>query len=304
MSLNYRYNIGGKAKELVSNMILVTGTARSGTTVLGKLLHSAEEVEYGYEPPMMFSLVSLIKDLDESHWRLLFETYCYEELMLGYIAGRNLNFNVNDDSYILNAKTKAAVEERLNTAHRKKQLESGIGKRILCIKTPDITRFIPKIQSYYPGIKVIVVVRSANEVINSLIKKDWYNDMSIESSNVVWPFRIYKGHKIPFWVEEKEFDWWCAASHLERAAYNYIWNMKSMKGIQNKIIVSYNQLIEQPEPTIQDLFSKLSLTFSSKTSEILRSVVSRPATRYDMVGSLPKNMREKIAQFEKKYQLL
>jgi hypothetical protein len=100
-------------KSKVNNSILITGSARSGTSIMGKIIHSLKNVEYVFEPPTLVSLFSVIHEMDEKHWSLLFQTYLYEEFLINAIAGRNLNFNTNDDSCIYNTKPRNEIEERL-----------------------------------------------------------------------------------------------------------------------------------------------------------------------------------------------
>ena len=57
--------------------IVITGCARSGTTILSKIIHSFSNVELSFEPPMLFSLFPLINKLSQNDWKLLYETYLY-----------------------------------------------------------------------------------------------------------------------------------------------------------------------------------------------------------------------------------
>lgn len=290
----YPYKISPKAKEVVSKMFIVSGSARSGTTILGKLISSAKEIEYGYEPPTVISLISLITEINECHWKMLFETYCYEDLMLGAIAGRNLNFNSNDDSFILNSKQREVIDFRLKTPFTKHQLEHEAVKACLCIKIPDIVPFIPKLQKYYPDIRVIIIIRKANDVLNSVIKKRWYDDVSTNFPDLIWPYRIYKNCKIPFWTEMKDADWWCQASHIERVAYYYLRIMKGLDDIKNRYLINYHELVKQPYIVVRNLFENLSLTSTDKTAEIVSNTAPVKAERYDIVRTLPEFMRKEI----------
>jgi len=49
--------ISNIASDKVNSSILISGVARSGTTIVGKLISSFDGVEYSFEPPMMFTLI-------------------------------------------------------------------------------------------------------------------------------------------------------------------------------------------------------------------------------------------------------
>ena len=57
--MRYKKNIN----KILNNLIWVTGCARSGTTILGKILSTLKNVEYGYEPEFLFGLLPKIHKL-------------------------------------------------------------------------------------------------------------------------------------------------------------------------------------------------------------------------------------------------
>ena len=54
--MKYKNNI----KKILNNLIWITGCARSGTTILGKILSTLKNVEYGFEPELLFGLLPKI----------------------------------------------------------------------------------------------------------------------------------------------------------------------------------------------------------------------------------------------------
>ena len=43
--------------NVLDKMVIIGGSARSGTTIIGKLIHSLKNIEYQFEPPMLVSLL-------------------------------------------------------------------------------------------------------------------------------------------------------------------------------------------------------------------------------------------------------
>ncbi|MBI5233267.1 MAG: DegT/DnrJ/EryC1/StrS family aminotransferase [Deltaproteobacteria bacterium] len=293
--------ISPRARDVVSNMVLITGPARSGTTILGNLIQSAREVEYAFEPAAMFTLFPLINELAEKHWRILFETLCYEDLLNGLVSGRGINLNKNDDSCIFNAKPEGLVHERLSTSLTKERMESLVMGAVFGAKMPDITGCLPRFKDYYPSARVVAMARRANECINSVIRKKWFEDISEYSPALFWPYHIYKGCKLPHWADPEDWDFWLGASSMERAAYHYIRTMEPLSAIKGLILVNYHRLLSEPEDTIKWLFEGLCITATEKTAELVLSVSDSGADRADMVGMLPAWMRERILKIEERY---
>ena len=89
------------------NKVLITGLPRTGTTFFGNFLGSAQDVDsFQLMPPMMpiRCLIVLIAFLGRNGTQLL-ESYRFEELLSQSIAGRRLNFNPCDDSFVYKFKS-------------------------------------------------------------------------------------------------------------------------------------------------------------------------------------------------------
>jgi hypothetical protein len=289
------------AARAVEGMVFLSGSARSGTTILGKILHTAREVEYAMEPPTLFSLIPLVDQLDAATWKMLYETFCYEELLLGFLAGRTLNFNPHDDSCIYNAKPRAEILQRHERSFRKGELEALASRRVLVVKMPDMVPFLPRMRSYYPAMKIVVVNRKANDVLNSLHKKAWFEDLSADSPDLVWPYRLHKGCKVLFWVEPEQADWWCAATPLERCAYYCLRMMQVLPRVSGCITVNYHHLLERPAEVTNRLFGSLGLSPTTKTEEALATVAPTTPPREDLLAKLPPSLRKSIEAVEAKH---
>jgi hypothetical protein len=269
--LNRTLEITAKAKKKVNNAILLTGCARNGTTIMGKIIHSFELVEHVHEPPMLFSLVPLIDKMPREIWKLLYETYLYEEFLINAVSGRAINCNKSDDSSIYRVKTFEDVERRLEKTIRKNEAEKKASECVIFYKMPDIVPFVPKICEYYPGLTVVIMKRDAVGVLNSIIAKGWFSQEN-EDKNLVWPFKRYRGSKVPFWVDENDMDLWISLSEIDRCAYYYIRSNAAMHRIPSRIEISYEQFVGNPERIVLNVSKILKLTFGKKTRDIIRSV--------------------------------
>ena len=180
---------------------------------LGKIIHSMKNVEYVFEPPLLFSLLPLISKLNENHFRLLFESYCYDELLMGQVTGRAFNFNSNDDSCINLTKPPAEINQRMAVAWSKIQATAAASNSRLLIKCTDATTCLAALRQLYPNMTFIVTQREPNPVIQSLMKKGWFNDAMLRRMDVLWPSQTID-FATPFWVAPDDIENWRRWSEL------------------------------------------------------------------------------------------
>lgn len=293
----YKMNISEDANLIAKQCIFITGSARSGTSIVGSLIHSMVGVEYIYEPPMMVSLLSMINDLDSEKWKLLFETYIYEEFLINSIAGRNFNFNSNDYSYIGNHKTQAEIEFRQSKSWGKDDCENIAKNKTVAFKNPDLVYATSKFKEYYPESKVVLVLRNGVDTINSILTKKWFS-IENETSNLYWPFRIYKGRKIPHFINMEEMEVWLQMSEIDRAALYYIKIIEQQELIQTAIKIKYSDLIKNPMSETKKLAENLGLVIGPKTemiaSEIKLSNIYRDC---NIISKIEKKLRDKFQYY-------
>jgi LPS sulfotransferase NodH len=282
------------ARRACDNAIFITGNGRSGTTILGKLIHSMRGVEYVFEPPTLVSLLPLIGELDESHFRLLFETCCYEDLLMGQISGRAFNLNRHDDSCIHLTKPAPEIERRLNAVWSKAlQAEAAEGAR-LAIKVPDMAPCLRELRRLYPSMTFIVLQRNANSVIQSVLRRAWFRDSSLERLDIMWPTQT-PDFTTPFWVAREDVGRWRGWSELERAGYYYLRLANGADGVEGVRRVSYERLVQEPEAVVRELADALGLAFGECTPRLISETFAKTELAEDWVAQLPEDMRRQLA---------
>jgi hypothetical protein len=291
-------SLDGRISEKCNNAILISGSARSGTTIFGKILHTFHDVEYIYEPPMLFSLFALIEKLCSSEWKLLYETYLYEEFLMNSLAGRGLNCNRIDDSSIYNVKPVSLIEERLNRTLRKIDADVMAQNSRIIYKMPDIVPFLRQLKDYYPKTRLIIMLRKAPDVFSSLLEKGWFSNTSLRDKNLIWPNRMLKGMRIPFWVEIKDSEEWIEMDELHRVAYYYITVNSPVEKLQDCIKVKYDNIVENPHATVKAVSDELGILWGEKTDEVINTVKrKRTGTDYGILKELRPDVREKVEYY-------
>ena len=64
--------------KVLKNIIIISGPARSGTSILGKVLGSCKSTEYCYEPETLIYIASICKKISKKIWRTLYNRYLTE----------------------------------------------------------------------------------------------------------------------------------------------------------------------------------------------------------------------------------
>lgn len=269
--------------QTVGNAVLITGVARSGTTIMGTLIHSLESLEFLFEPPLLYGLFPLLGKLDEAAWKYLYETYLFEDFLLDAMAGRRLNFNKYDDSSIHKVKSPQDVDARLDSRyHRLDLFRQAVNHRI-AYKMPDMLPQIDVLTKYYPDMKVVIMFREPEAVVDSLVRKRWFAPESRTSDVIQGPW-LQLGPDIPFWVRNTAE--WQQASELEKAYLYYIWQNEALTlrfnlysvadsigtGDKRYCIVDYDDFVMNPVAEFQKVMHFLGCKPTPKTAELLKTV--------------------------------
>lgn len=249
--------------EVVGNSILVTGVARSGTTMISTLIHSCVGVELAYEPPLLFSLFSLINTMPPAEWKLLFETYLFEDYLMNALAGRNFNYRTYDESYTGKVKSMQEIATRLladgsDVEIRTKALKARIG-----FKLPDILYSLREFLHHYPNVKIVVVIRNPADTIASLLAKGWY------SGQGMLPWSIDNR-----WLDTPELQR-CESHYLQYNIFPPWCDTDKWRVLDHIILVDYDQCLINPQATAERIFTTLNLNPGPKTDEIIGNIEPR-----------------------------
>ena len=281
----------------VGNAILISGSGRSGTTIMGKLLHSFKCVEYVFEPAMLVSLMPMIDRLDASSWKLLYETYLYEEFLMNALSGRAINTNAADDSSIYKVKSTEEIEAKLIRSIRKAEAVQMAQNAMIAYKLPNIVPFIPRLVTYYPHKRVLIMKRDAASTIHSLLEKGWFSEESVRTS-AVWPYRLCDDVHVPSWIRSGDEELWVTMTEIDRCAYYYIRVSEDVRNIPNRLEIRYSDLLNNPKAVAHQIAETYHLEAGPKTAEIIASI--RPIAHErdpKVLNSISSTLSEKVYQY-------
>lgn len=293
--------------KILDNMVMIGGSARSGTTIMGKLINSLEKVEYYFEPPMLTSLLLKEDELSNDSLKELLQFYFYDNFLLDCLAGRNINLNRNDDSCIYNVKSEKEIQKRLERSWGRVELEEIVDNSTFSFKLPEILFFLDTMDTLFPANKKILMHRNPNDVINSIVRKGWFSDELLSHTNPsqIYAVKIINNIKVPYWVKSSDEDFWIKANELNRCAYYYKRISESIVAhSNNSTVVNYDEFIKKPQQTLDELLNKLDLKATTKTSEILSSVKYQEKKRADFLSDISSELKRDIEKLDEQLNTL
>ena len=269
-----KHQILADATEKTARAIFLGGGTRTGTSMMARLIYSLEKVECFHEPAFLYAFFYMIDQMDEGPWKLLLESFVYEELLLSALAGRRLNFNENDESCVFHSRPRAEIADRLARTHRHHELLPRASQYRLAFKMPETVPQLDTLRRYYPHMTFLVMLRRPESVIASLIQRGWYSEKQMRGTGGDWLFRTgsVEDMKIPAWVPDSLIEEFVAASEADRCAMCYIEQYKYLVGRSDCIVADFDELMHNPLPYFGAVTRALGEKFGPMTTQLLETV--------------------------------
>ncbi|MEF8847729.1 MAG: sulfotransferase [Candidatus Thermoplasmatota archaeon] len=265
---------------LEEKLTVITGAARSGTSIVGKIVGSLEDCYYSFEPLSFTLIVQLVENnyLPFDQGKELIKGILFEDIFLQAIHGRNINFNERDDSYIGNYMDIEEIKEKWKKFRRRRDVLDYLERNdiLFVIKIPNLQPCMKTLKKMFPKIKFIHMVRNGNDVISSSMKRGFYTREYLNNRNVdCWS--IKEGKKsimIPWYVKDKNFPDW---NHQTRCAH--IWRVLNEEYLDYKkensdsvLNVKLEKMIENPEFILNSIENKMEKKRTDITINHLKSI--------------------------------
>lgn len=287
--------------KILDKMVIIGGSARSGTTIMGKLISSLYKTEYMFEPPMLTSLLLKKDELSDQSLKELIQFYFFDNFLLDALAGRNINLNTNDDSCILHVKSEEDIKSRQEKSLTRIELEDIVSNTAFSFKLPEIVFFLGIIDKLFPENRKILMHRNPNDVINSIVKKRWFSDefLSHNHSSQIFAIEILNNIKIPYWVKQEDKELWVESDELNRCAYYYKRvSEEILNNANNSVIIDYDEFIKKPNEMFKNVVKLVGLEFGEKTQTILNTVKFQKKQRDDYLDDMDSKLLMEIKELD------
>jgi len=237
------------------SVTIITGCGRSGTSILGKLVGSMDGVEYLFEPTTPKYMI-----MEPAVCRAIL----FEDLVLPSLQGRNVNVDPDTESYSGYYITDEDLKIKWANKRRIDVLPRIINnKPQFVLKLTEVQGLTGQLDVLFPGVKFIHIIRNGMEVIQSMMRPNWYTDSYMDTNAVDWVTCVKredeKFYNVPWFVsvemDEKE---WLNYNHATRCAA--VWRLtveKMLEFSSNVHIMRYEKLCKYPEMEVKDLITFL-----------------------------------------------
>ena len=255
--------------NIINNSIILFSSARSGSTLLGKIMGSMKNCEYCHEPKFLSYIISNIDNYKKEEFKNLFNCYVYEDFLIESLAGRNINTNKNDDSSIYNFKETNIIKNRLIKTNPKTLTIKQSKNSIPIIKILHSSMNIEKFIKIKKDIRVVKLIRNPYDLISSLLKKRWFSNYNLKYLYNVFSLREINNIKIPYWYKGSSNSWY-EMKEIDRCFHYYL-NLNSYNPNKKILLIDYDNFIRSKIKR-EKFFQYLNLKKTSKTENILKSL--------------------------------
>ncbi len=296
-------------KLFANNIVVITGVARSGTTLLGKIIGSFSNTHFIFEPPTFRLIPPLIEEgyLKERQGGETLKAVLFEELYLQIIHGRYINFNEKDDSYIGHYVNPEIIKQRWKKYRRRKDVIEDLENKnyLFVLKIPNIQPSLKTLKNLFHDIKFIHCIRDGNSIVSSSIRRDFFTQDYLNKRSVDWSNEI-SSIKIPWFINKKDYQYFSKWTQYTRAAY--IWRILTEMGLnfadENKKYVfqfKFEDFINNPEPFVGKIEKFVGKKRSDITIQHIESIKSYKQLIYpDNTPNIEPPEREKFVNLRKK----
>ena len=213
-------------------MVFIVGLGRSGSTLLTAILNNHSDIKAVPEIPLVVFFSHEYKSLNEKSVTLEKKTREYLELVQNIRPQSIINLNTEN----LHKIEYSNYREFCESVFSQFEIVNSIGeKKIYIDKNPQYTFYINELKEIDPNAKFIMLVRDYRDNVLS---------------------RMEKPH-----------------NKTDHPAYNafrnrfYLKELAKRKGIENSILIYYEDLVKSPETEIKKICNFLSIPFDYKMFE-------------------------------------
>ena len=266
------------------SILIITGVARSGKTLVGNVLGSCQNAEHIDEPWLMLAAPVLAAngDLAEPLTASLLNAYT-RELFNDRILLRNANFRPEDRSSIWEQKPPTEIFDRLVRLYSRQDVRQYTreNKAVLVLTLTNMVPFAGLFARIWPACRIVHVVRKGLEVADEIVRKGWVSDQQLRQPQSAQPFIEYIDGEggifyLPFWVDKDRAGDFINASEAKRALT--YWrrllemakpSLDTLKDDGRLYEVHFEGVVERPQEMLDGLIGELGLSKSYMTDGLI-----------------------------------
>ena len=273
---------------------LVSGCARTGTSLVGRLVSTFPNTVYEYEPSMLSSLIGQMNVIESKTLKSLWDSYIVWESVIPSLAGRRLNLHPLDESSALRYLSDGEIARRHSKSWTQAELLPLVPDQHVCLKLPDISPLLADLNELLGvGTRIVLTGRSPLPTIRSLVGRRWFDD-SLDP-RLIWQCRWQEGAPVPFWVPQERIHEFHRASAVGKASLYYLAMHESSAAYQDALHVPFEQLLSNPEEVCDAVANFLGLQPTEMTRNVIQSIEQdRNSGGDDLRRDIPKSLLNEL----------
>ncbi|MEQ9168038.1 MAG: sulfotransferase domain-containing protein, partial [Fulvivirga sp.] len=140
------------------------------------------------------------------------------------------------------------------------------------IKIPASLLEMAALEKIYPNFIKIITYRNANDVLHSILKKEWFAEkhLSLSGPTLLYPYVVYETLKIPSCIPEKYYEVFTEADELHKAVIYYCSQYEALNKVNQYYFIRYEDFTLNPITLTQQLAKALSVDLTQKSMEIIK----------------------------------
>ncbi len=277
-SKTVEWHIGYSALEY--QVVFVTGACRSGKSWLARLLGSAENVEWLFEPVAIYLPIRLaaLEIIDFQYAKSMIRSMC-DELVNDRILLRDTNIRFQDMSSIFNYKNIPNLFTRITDINTRSDVIDYLQKKriIIVFDIPELLPHLDVLKEIFPASKIVHMVRNGFKVVDEITGKGWYALNNLKKDKIM-NANVYKRVScnedeecfMPYWMgNEKGCEFFTTTDYGRAVMY---WsNLLGYAEIFENLIdieIKYEDLVSGADFVLEKIDKLLPCQWTPKTEEV------------------------------------
>lgn len=262
--------------SLFSGVVVVTGTGRSGTTEISKLISSAHNTIYVNEPHIVTLICESGSDTNKRHLdnlqiKQLLHTYLFWSEVVPQASGRTINLNPFDQTSIRSYKSNEYLQELRSKSWRFDELRENFKMTNIVMKFVDNPNIYQKLKNGLGEAINVAIIRHPATVAQSAMNRNYYSSPRLVINHQPFLRRNGNGSALPIFVTNELEESWLLGSQIDRCLIASITFLEELILNRPNHLIKYEDVSKGNGRVILDLMKTLNLMPTFKTKECIEN---------------------------------
>lgn len=264
--------------EFPYTITFVTGASRSGKSLFSRLMSTAENIEWLFEPYAVYmpAVLASIGQLDIQIATGMMRDAC-RELIHDRILLRNANFRPKDVSSIYRYKDAKTIFNRLYQLESHDDVDAYITKRHVnfILDIPKHSCPIDVMREAFPAAKFIHIVRNGFSVAKATEQKGWFDLEHINKKKehgIAYRKSCMASKQfVPYWLPKEKEQEFISTTNYGRGVIYWDCQLQNIQTKQEWLTaeIKYEDMVVKPQVVLDKAEGLFSPTWTAQTYAVV-----------------------------------